>query len=340
MTISRSLAPAKALGDTPVITLSNMTSLETRESDMKIRAKWLLVIPLVLVASGCATFLLHDRPQVDSREYKLILRTALFAERDEGVESFVNELVELDKDFPELDVKRKGEFKFKEKVVVYLDTEKHALANAMYILRKRTKGGGKKPKLTLKYRAKDYESAANADVSSTRKNELKLEEDVCAPGTTRIYSHSNKVKLKKKEPISSVTNAVAIFEGLAALGLDPTSPLEPVGEFRAWQKDGEIATFEFPGEFPGDVAAKAELTFWYDDSTASKHPNQLLTAEFSYRFECDDSSESRKGTRQFDALFLTIQTRLARWIDPDGKTKTQIAYTYGQQRTESERTDR
>ncbi|HYR09546.1 MAG TPA: hypothetical protein VEQ60_17360 [Longimicrobium sp.] len=261
---------------------------------------------------------------LDSREYKLMLSTTRFHNRqtasDEWMEVVRDVIVrqggvlvpqeELDKD---VEKRRRAWF---------LDTAVGGFGELGWILRVR-KEKESDFNLTLKFRSPDrYVSAAQELAASAGHNtEVKFEEDVLPPFAIQ-YSHSNKIKKLKQEPAPQTVEAAAqLFPVLDTLGIPGNTPLRKADDFEAREVVLQVGGFRF-GDGP---AIKMSQTFWYPagiEASASEYP---LVAEFSFDFEA-----AKEGDRfplatvsGADAVFRRLQAQ-AGWMDVSGTTKSAL----------------
>src|SRR6266545_1439093 len=117
-----------------------------------------------------------------SREYKVIVDTALFANVAAGLKNIRDDIAELGE---LVNLTIDGKFKDKnpaEQSVLFLDTTDHSLRDNSLLLRQRVKQNDK-AEYTLKCRSEDRYIAAGKDLIPTDKlkPEEKFEEDIGVP---------------------------------------------------------------------------------------------------------------------------------------------------------------
>lgn len=267
---------------------------------------------------------------VDSREYKLLLRTDAFADRDEAVATFWERIVAIAK-ANKIDVTVEPR-QPKKRWVEYLDTEDSSLRANGYIFRLREKAGaqaGSKRTLTLKFRSHDLQRSVAVKIQPLKGKEkdrkCKLEEDIVAFGESK-FSHSASTKLKGVVGLSWVKDISKVFDTTPPLP-DPEKSLGRVNGFRAYEVKIEGPTLTFDGQ-----AAETSLTLWSQCSAQ----DPLVVAEFSYTLGGDEkcpAAGAEQGSRNeaADRFHQTLQDELKSWIDPQGITKTTFVYQHAQE---------
>ena len=270
-----------------------------------------------------------NRP-VTSREYKLMLNADRFKDREAGSKAFWH-LVEF------LAKEQGGKVKKQEQEHVrrtwYVDTAEFALRRRGFVVRVRKEEDKEKPfKITLKYRESDRYISAVRDVSSSKKNKTKFEEDILPPFVSK-FSHSTAIEQKKPPKLDSVDELAALFPGLEALGLAKNTPLKTVNGFMAHEVALWMGKLEF-GKTPIDHEehlVKASLSFWYLLGEKDELP---LVAEFSFDYdvlkkELDEKKKLERFPRQVvhgtNRFFRALQKQSG-WLNLNATTKT--AYVY------------
>lgn len=256
---------------------------------------------------------------VTSREYKLMLNTDRFKNRDEGAQIFFNLiklLIEKEGGTPELqgDVERRK--------TSYLDTQELALHQNGYALRLREEGD--RFQIKLKYRDSDrYVSAAQV-LSGPAGSKEEFEEDILPPFISK-FSHSCAIDTTGRPDLSDMKKVVSLFPGLAGLGIDMDSGVKTVNNFTALEVVFKFCKFRFTDP----LKLKASLSFWYQ----AEESNWPMVAEFSIayeekkpdgapsdRLEAYPSPVAEKANRFFSAL-----QRQTGWVDFNSTTKTAFA---------------
>lgn len=256
---------------------------------------------------------------VASREYKLILQSAQFADRAAGVDRFWLAVQGLAAD---LGLKVTGELsELVKREVVFLDTPDHDLLKTGYIVRRRVDLKGGKPartKVMLKYRSPDRYIAWGGDVSTpTLKGETKFEEDIVPPFRSQ-FSHSTSAVIEAAD-WTTLGDVVTHFPGVDSLDLSASKPLSVVNGLVAKEFVQRGALIDF-----GKQEAEVALTAWYVDPDRQKQPSVV---EFSFAYGDDSENFSARSALRAKKLFDGLQA-LEAWYDPKAITKTQFAYQY------------
>lgn len=277
---------------------------------------------------------------ITSREFKLMLKTDRFSNRDAGSGEFMdlvailieNQGGEVTKDFEE-----------KERRVWYLDTPAFALRQKGFILRlRREMEADKQFKLTLKYRHPDRYLASNSEMAVSpmaedkyREDdddiETKFEEDILRASVSKL-AHSTSIRMNGRPVLNTLADAIDIFPGLETLPIPDNTPIAKVNGFTAQEIKRESGKIDFDMK----PRIKPCLSFWYLTDETTGYP---LVTEFSFDYDVSDEERERlikKPNRleQFplplvenaDIFFKTIQGHLS-WLDLAGSTKTAFAYT-------------
>ena len=257
---------------------------------------------------------------VTSREYKLMLNTGRFKDRDQGSEAFF-ELIEFL-------IRREGgrvidsQGKEESRRTSYLDTADHALRQKGFALRLReeAKGGFK---INLKYRTSDHHISAAQDVSSPLSGDTKFEEDILPPFTSK-FSLSTSIGTETPPDLSSIGKVAAFFPGVARLGIDQNAPVKTVNDFIAEEVVRRLCKFQF--NRPPTI--KACLSFWYLTMRGDDPP---LVAEFSFNYDIlsrpDRGRPDPSATHSVECanrFFRALQSQPG-WVNLDLTTKTTFA---------------
>jgi len=270
--------------------------------------------------------------QLNSREYKILLKPQKFVDRQAGyravwniakavAESLGIEVREARRPFRE--IRRK---------VYFLDTPDHDLRKHGYVLRVRVKYNGDKPRkeynLTLKYRSTDFEKSSQADITVALggyKTKAKFEADITPKkdslGTLRfIYSKSVKVKKLDFNPGNTLGDYAKIFPVLGKLGIPLDKKLEIVNGFIVDERKVSPGMLVFGGGINGMV----DITTWYEFGDTS----EPFVAEFSYDFRIRSHNELvDQGIENATRYFKALQFALKDWYYPEG-TKTGYVYSH------------
>jgi hypothetical protein len=254
---------------------------------------------------------------VTSREYKLMLNSDRFGDRDKGAERFL--------DLIELLIRKQGgsivekQTKEERRHTSYLDTPQFALRQSGFSLRLREEANGFQ--INLKFRAADRYISAAQDLSASQPGKIKFEEDILPPFVSK-FSHSNSIATDTRPHIESIKDVVSLFPGIARLGIDEDTPVKTANDFTALDVVRKLCKFQFEKA----ETIKASLSFWYlaDDT------NWPLVAEFSFDYDAADNDEgdleeySLKVVEGAKGLFTTIQNQTG-WLDLTTTTKTAFA---------------
>jgi uncharacterized protein YjbK len=254
---------------------------------------------------------------ITSREYKLILNSDRFKDRDKGAERFLNLIDFL--------IRKQGgsivEKQDKEETrhTSYLDTPQFALRQSGFALRLREEANGFQIK--LKYRGADRYISAAQDLSGAQKGKIKFEEDILPPFVSK-FSHSNSIETDTKPHLETIKDVAALFPGIARLGFDEDTPVKTANDFTALEVVRKLCKFQFDTT----ELIKASLSFWYlvDDT------DWPLIGEFSFDYDAAENDESDlekyslalvEGAKGF---FGAVQNHTG-WLDFTTTTKTAFA---------------
>ncbi|MGH9427072.1 MAG: hypothetical protein ACRD2L_12315, partial [Terriglobia bacterium] len=151
---------------------------------------------------------------VTSREYKLMLNTDRFKDRNQGAQIFFS-LTDflIGKERGTIETQSKEE----RRITSYLDTAELALRQQGFALRLREEDHAFQ--VNLKYRASDRYIAAAQDLSSTQPAVPKFEEDILPPFTSK-FSNSSTIETNSAPDLSSMEKVAALFPGLKKLDID------------------------------------------------------------------------------------------------------------------------
>ena len=255
---------------------------------------------------------------VTSREYKLMLNTDRFNDRNKGAKTFFD-LIEflINKEGGRVVEKQDKE---ERRQTSYLDTPQFALRQNGFSLRLREESATRF-QINLKCRAADRYISAAQDLSSSEAGKIKFEEDILPPFTSK-FSHSNSVESAEMPQLKTMKEVVSLFPGLASLNLDEETAVKTANDFKALEVVRKLCKFQF-GE--PDVL-KASLSFWYLLGDA----DWPLVAEFSFDYEAAGTAEDRLEqfpikTAEGASLFFAALQNQAGWLDLGGTTKTSFA---------------
>lgn len=269
--------------------------------------------------------------KIVSREYKMMLDPAPFADRDAAIGAFWGNVVDLTKMSRTVRATKEAIGLKEKRTITFLDTPDHALRRQDLILRRR-EGNGGAPQYTLKCRSEDRYYAAGTDVTAIRGDnpEPKLEEDISPPFLCR-FSNSFTITLKdgkKGDPFATLGDAARTFPILGTLRqegelIPAEAPLRPVRDFIAREEVYGGSKLVFGGNAAGsgrEDVATAALIVWAGD----KEGGPPCVVEFSFRLRDEREKFTRELVRAARKLYEAIQK--AKWARPDSITKTAFAY--------------
>jgi len=263
-------------------------------------------------------------PHPDSREVKLLLEAAPFADRRPAFEQYWAVVVEATAEHGVGVLPTHQPFAERHRRVVFLDTEDHALRARGFTLRQRADYLGERPdevvELAVKYRSPDLEEVTGRQLRTPRfASTTELEEDVGydadAPQHLRhVYSKRTRIDTDWR-PGRTLSGWKRFFPDLLELGIPKSAPVVPV--HGAHLEEYRVS----PGrlDFGDGLVADADLTLW----TEADHTP--LIAEFSFGHPVDPL-EPEPAVDRMVAFFLDLRVHSQDWL-AEGTTKT--AFTYG-----------
>ncbi|WP_051243643.1 hypothetical protein [Azohydromonas australica] len=262
------------------------------------------------------------QPEVEGREYKLMLDPAQFSGSGSTLQTKVsnywNALRAVIQAAP-LSRTPSGSMAFdQQRTVMFYDVPSTCeLNNSGYILRERVNAGGTR-ELTLKYRSVDRYVAGAKNVAGNQAGaETKFEDDITAPFKA-VFSHSSKQAISAGKNINLVQDIIDLYPGFSAEGFWNQLPLAKVGNLTVYEKTYKGGLVDL-----GSKNGEFSLTLWYTAS-ASITPT-LVEVSFSY----GDSDEQYTGKVAGNAkLLLEKMSAMPTWPQPNGATKTAWAYAY------------
>ncbi len=217
-----------------------------------------------------------NRP-ITGREYKLMLRTSLFEERDKGIKDFLgiieSQTKKLDLDFEKNDIEDdKNE---KKRKVWYLDTQNFELHKDKFLLRIR-KEKDDDYVTDLKCRNSDRYISASYDFStSIGEPKFEFEEDIIprinstnskSNDFASKFSHSASLHTKQELKLDTFGNLLSVFPGLT-LPVRHETDLRKVNNFEAKEISIKLGKINFlEKEISTDDLC---LNFWYLSDRAS-----------------------------------------------------------------------
>jgi hypothetical protein len=254
---------------------------------------------------------------VTSREYKLMLNSDRFADRNKGAESFLN-LIDL------LIRKQGGSIlekqdKEERRHTSYLDTPQFELGQNRFSLRLREEA--KDFQINLKYRDSARYISAAQDLSGSQKGKIKFEEDILPPFASK-FSHSNSIETSALPPLKTIKDVTSLFPGIARLGIDEDTPIKTANDFRVLEVVRKLCKFQFEKT----ETVKASLSFWY----LTEDTDWPLVSEFSFDYDAAKNEEG--GLKEYShevvegakGFFSALQNQTG-WLDLTTTTKTAFA---------------
>jgi hypothetical protein len=272
----------------------------------------------------------YNRP-INSREFKLMLDTTAFINRNEGIKKLSDilqfQLKNQNGEFEENDIEEKN------RLTRYLDTSRYDLNAEKFLFRVREEKETNEYNVTLKCRHPDRYVSALYDLSSSMKNmKTKFEEDIITPFVSK-FSLSAEFQDKREPKFDTIEEFRTLFPKLNGLDKVPsTESLKKVNNFEAVEISCKFGKIVF--ENKKDV--NAYLNLWYI-SNEKKVP---VIVEFTYNYSAKDPDSDSNGilleefprslVKEGDKLYLALQEH--RIVDLDvAKTKTEYAYQYKKQ---------
>jgi hypothetical protein len=315
--------------------------------------RWLLIGLAAAVLLGPPPGAWAEAPQLESREYKLILNPAKFAGPPQPIVDRLWKDVLQRVIAQRLDRTDDGEFRHKksfslkhERFVVFRDAlavigdKKTCLLDASgHSFRDRTRVKDGRRELTLKFRTPDIFLAAQSTIG-TESDEIKFEEDI-APLIVRTVTASNQDSAAYARPPTmrslfsrSATRRIKSEPSLKSLAdLAGMQPGLKAALRRAGVKDEALQAPLLTGErfhelvFSGalvdlgkKVNAEFDLTLWHIEGTA-----QPAIAELSFKYEVEDGEVDGGVAWRALVLFRALQETLGDWASPESETKTSLA---------------
>ena len=254
---------------------------------------------------------------VTSREYKLMLNTDRFKEKDKGADRFL--------DLIELLINKQGgniiekQNKEERRQTSYLDTPQFAFHQSGFALRLREEEHGYQ--INLKYRDPDRYISAAQDLSSSQKGKIKFEEDILPPFLSK-FSHSNSIETEVIPQLETIKQVASLFPVITKLNIDENTPVKIANGFKAVEVVRKLCKFQFGNT----ETIKSSLSFWYLASDVE----WPLVAEFSFDYDAAKNEENDLERYSLSAVvgasdfFRALQQQTG-WLDFTTTTKTAFA---------------
>lgn len=258
---------------------------------------------------------------VTSREYKLMLNTDRFKNREQGSQQFLRLIDFLIKKEGGAIIEKQN--KEEKRTTSYLDTATFAMHQRGFALRLREEAKAEEGfQINLKNRASDRYLSAAQDLSSPQAHNTKFEEDILPPFVSK-FSHSTTIKTKTRPDLSNLRQITSLFPGLQ-LSINGDMAVKTINDFKALEVVCKLCKFQF--EQPPII--KASLSFWY----LTEETDWPLVGEFSFDYDAlDNETEGNKletyaakvvkGANHF---FYALQSQSG-WFNFNATTKTAFA---------------
>ena len=288
---------------------------QKKELPMKLSAFALISLILPCVALSA--------PEVDSREYKLLLKPTLFTHgtADAVVADYFADFAAAVEATIARDVTGTMSLD-KIRTVRFFDTPGSCqLNNLGYIFRERIENGDSE--VTLKFRSADPYIADFEDLSAASSQaETKLESDFGVKNGNPlhiVYGHSTKTPNKRN--LNDLEDINVHFPGFADdYNFSNSTPLAVVGQLAVHErvyKGGEIDL--------GSIDAEVSITLWYHSLPATSQ--QPVIAEVSFKYEDSSANYTKAVVNRAKLAFEAMQT-LTALNSSSSVTKTQFVYSY------------
>lgn len=255
---------------------------------------------------------------ITSREYKLLLKTENFDDREKGTENFRNILQTSVSEIGGNFIKSTEDIK---RITWFLDTPDDLLLNLGYILRVRYEVNDPKCyKITLKFRHPDRYISSSVNMNSPENVKSKFEEDILHPFTSK-FSQSVSFRKKDMPRFLTIFDILNYFPKINLHGIHSHSPIVVRSDFKAYEITRRIGTVNFGA----DMHMKCCLNFWYRSKDCTGIP---VVSEFSFDYDADEDSGIAESypentVRNAYEIYRKMQTKTD-WFDPVSKTKTAL----------------
>lgn len=216
----------------------------------------------------------------------------------------------------------------KHRDIVFLDTPDFDLYRNSYMLRVRRPyvGGepGKSYELTLKFRDPDVGRAANVDVNPSTgiAGRVKFKEEIllvssALGGMRSIFSHTAQLPSQTDSIRPTFGDYVAMFPGLAVLGIKPRTKITPVTTVPVQEVLFDLGLFGFRGA----KTAKVDMAVWRNPDT-----KKIMVGEFAYETHFRHYGRLHPVPKlRSERLYRLLQRETGAWVEL-GTTKTAMYY--------------
>lgn len=254
---------------------------------------------------------------VTSREYKVMLNSHRFKDKDQGAEEFLELIAFLITKEDGTVIERQN--KEERRQTSYLDTPQFALRQNGYSLRLREEAD--RFQVNLKYRDADRYVSASKDLSASSEGKIKFEEDILTPFISK-FSHSNSIESAERPQLDVMKKVTSLFPGLKELDIDENTPVITGNNFKAHEVTRKLCKFQFEKT----EILKASLSFWY----LLNEMHWPLVAEFSFDYDATKKVEGELESYSPSVVegasgFFRSVLNQAGWLDLSTTTKTAFA---------------
>lgn len=251
-----------------------------------------------------------------SREYKVLLKPALFADHPKNASNAY--LADLKAALASAGFDRSvdGSFaKDKERTVRFYDSPGSCQLRAQsYSFRERVSD---KRESTLKFRSTSQSAAAGVTITGSESGaDSKFEMDKTASATA--YSRSTKQNFSNGKNLNKMKDVTDLYPVATGLGIVRDDPLVVVGGLSIWEK-----TYDGPDSDLGQQGADFTVSLWY----LNENDSTPVVAEASFTVEASGGDFTNKVTQRSELIFNTM-TQMSSWTAPTAIPKTNWVYQY------------
>jgi hypothetical protein len=216
----------------------------------------------------------------------------------------------------------------KHRDIVFLDTPDFDLYRNSFMLRVRRPYVGGEPgeayELTLKYRDPDVGRAAEVDVGPAKgvNGRVKFKEEIllvssALGGMRSIFSHTCQLPGESGPIHPTFGDYVAMFPGLAKLGLKPRTKVLPATTVPVQEVLYDLGLFGFRGA----KTAKVDMAVWRNPTTKA-----IMIGEFAYETHFNHYGRLNPVPKlRSERLYRLLQRETGAWVEL-GTTKTAMYY--------------
>jgi hypothetical protein len=287
--------------------------------------------------------------ELDSREYKLMLRPSEFiaADPQHAVKQFIKEqLVPAVRDQWNADaaneLEKRGIEVGERRIVRFWDSGDCLLFRHGFAWRQRVDidehgTRAKDVEVTLKFRSPDAFLAAGTSLKAkqhARNDETKLEEDlgpvavrsglekgvVANPrGARSQFSRSTKQTVPSNEVPTTLAGIASLYPSLAEALREAAGRIEMSSPFESSPEYRELVYESSKLDITESLKARFALTLWYEGAENQDRP---ALAEISFKYDTENGEVRNEVARRALALLLAMQD--LPWADPSAPTKTAL----------------